>query len=150
MAVMDLSNLSPAIGSTKNRKRLGRGAGSGTGKTAGKGHKGQNARSGGGVKPGFEGGQMPLQRRLPKRGFAPLNKKVYVLINLRDLQNLFEAGTVVDLEALGKAGLVAKLKDGIKILADGDLDKALTVKAHKFSKAAQQKIEAAGGKAEVI
>ncbi len=147
---MDLSNLSPAIGSTKNRKRLGRGAGSGTGKTAGKGHKGQNARSGGGVKPGFEGGQMPLQRRLPKRGFAPLNKKVYVLINLRDLQNLFEAGTVVDLEALGKAGLVAKLKDGIKILADGDLDKALTVKAHKFSKAAQQKIEAAGGKAEVI
>ncbi len=147
---MDLSNLSPAIGSTKNRKRLGRGAGSGSGKTAGKGHKGQNARSGGGVKPGFEGGQMPLQRRLPKRGFAPLNKKVYVLINLRDLQNLFEAGTVVDLEALGKAGLVAKLKDGIKILADGDLDKALTVKAHKFSKAAQQKIEAAGGKAEVI
>lgn len=147
---MDLSNLSPAIGSTKNRKRLGRGAGSGTGKTAGKGHKGQNARSGGGVKPGFEGGQMPLQRRLPKRGFAPLNKKVYVLINLRDLQNLFEAGTVVDLEALGKAGLVAKVKDGIKILADGDLDKALTVKAHKFSKAAQQKIEAAGGKAEVI
>jgi len=147
---MDLSNLSPAIGSTKNRKRLGRGAGSGTGKTAGKGHKGQNARSGGGVKPGFEGGQMPLQRRLPKRGFAPLNKKVYVLVNLRDLQDLFEAGAVVDLESLGKAGLIAKLKDGIKILADGDLDKALTVKAHKFSKAAQQKIEAAGGKAEVI
>ena len=147
---MDLSNLSPAIGSTKNRKRLGRGAGSGTGKTAGKGHKGQNARSGGGVKPGFEGGQMPLQRRLPKRGFTPLDKKVYVLVNLRDLQNLFEAGSVVDLEALGKAGLITKLKDGIKILADGDLDKALTVKAHKFSKAAQQKIEAAGGKAEVI
>jgi large subunit ribosomal protein L15 len=150
MAVMDLSNLSPAIGSTKNRKRLGRGAGSGTGKTAGKGHKGQNARSGGGVKPGFEGGQMPLQRRLPKRGFTPLDKKVYVLVNLRDLQNLFEAGSVVDLEALGKAGLITKLKDGIKILADGDLDKALTVKAHKFSKAAQQKIEAAGGKAEVL
>ncbi|OEU63039.1 MAG: 50S ribosomal protein L15 [Desulfuromonadales bacterium C00003094] len=147
---MDLSNLSPAIGSTKNRKRLGRGAGSGTGKTAGKGHKGQNARSGGGVKPGFEGGQMPLQRRLPKRGFTPLDKKVYVLVNLRDLQNLFEAGSVVDLEALGKAGLITKLKDGIKILADGDLDKALTVKAHKFSKAAQQKIEAAGGKAEVL
>lgn len=147
---MDLSNLRPAIGSTKNRKRIGRGAGSGTGKTAGKGHKGQNARSGGGVKPGFEGGQMPLQRRLPKRGFTPLDKKVYVLVNLRDLQNLFEAGAVVDLEALGKAGLIKKLQDGIKILADGDLDKALTVKAHKFSKAAQQKIEAAGGKVEVI
>ncbi len=147
---MDLSNLRPAIGSTKNRKRIGRGAGSGTGKTAGKGHKGQNARSGGGVKPGFEGGQMPLQRRLPKRGFTPLDKKVYVLVNLRDLQNLFEAGAVVDLEALGKAGLIKKLRDGIKILADGDLDKALTVKAHKFSKVAQQKIEAAGGKAEVI
>lgn len=147
---MDLSNLRPAIGSTKNRKRIGRGAGSGTGKTAGKGHKGQNARSGGGVKPGFEGGQMPLQRRLPKRGFTPLDKKVYVLVNLRDLQNLFEAGSVVDLEALGKAGLVKKIQDGIKILADGDLDKALTVKAHKFSKAAQQKIEAAGGKVEVI
>ena len=147
---MDLSNLRPAIGSTKNRKRIGRGAGSGTGKTAGKGHKGQNARSGGGVKPGFEGGQMPLQRRLPKRGFTPLDRKVYVLVNLRDLQNLFEAGAVVDLEALGKAGLVRKLQDGIKILADGDLDKALTVKAHKFSKAAQQKIEAAGGKVEVI
>ncbi len=147
---MDLSNLRPAIGSTKNRKRIGRGAGSGTGKTAGKGDKGQNARSGGGVKPGFEGGQMPLQRRLPKRGFTPLDRKVYVLVNLRDLQNLFEAGAVVDLEALGKAGLVRKLQDGIKILADGDLDKALTVKAHKFSKAAQQKIEAAGGKVEVI
>ena len=147
---MDLSNLRPAIGSTKNRKRIGRGAGSGTGKTAGKGHKGQNARSGGGVKPGFEGGQMPLQRRLPKRGFTPLDKKVYALVNLRDLQSLFEAGAVVDMEALGKAGLVTKLKDGIKILADGDLDKALTVKAHKFSKAAQQKIEAAGGKIEVL
>ncbi|APG27680.1 50S ribosomal protein L15 [Syntrophotalea acetylenivorans] len=147
---MDLSNLRPAIGSTKNRKRIGRGAGSGTGKTSGKGHKGQNARSGGGAKPGFEGGQMPLQRRLPKRGFTPLDKKVYALVNLRDLQNLFEAGTVVDMEALGKAGLVKKIQDGIKILADGDLDKALTVKAHKFSKAAQQKIEAAGGKVEVI
>lgn len=147
---MDLSNLSPAIGSTKNRKRIGRGAGSGTGKTSGKGHKGQNARSGGGVKPGFEGGQMPLQRRLPKRGFTPLDKKVYALVNLRDLQILFEAGAVVDMEALCKAGLVAKLKDGIKILADGDIDKALTVKAHKFSKAAQQKIEAAGGTVEAL
>jgi large subunit ribosomal protein L15 len=147
---MDLSNLKPAIGSTKNRKRIGRGPGSGTGKTSGKGHKGQNARSGGGVKPGFEGGQMPLQRRLPKRGFTPLAKKVYALVNLRDLQNLFEADSVVDLEALGKAGLVNKVYDGIKVLGDGDLDKALTVKAHKFSKSAQQKIEAAGGKVEVL
>lgn len=147
---MDLSNLRPATGSTKNRKRLGRGPGSGNGKTAGKGHKGQNARSGGGVKPGFEGGQMPLQRRLPKRGFKSLNKKVYALVNLRDLQESFEAGSVVDVEAFGQSGLVSKLYDGIKVLADGDLDKALTVKAHKFSQAAVAKIEAAGGKAEVI
>lgn len=146
---MDLSNLKPALGSTKNRKRLGRGPGSGNGKTAGKGHKGQNARSGGGVKAGFEGGQMPLQRRLPKRGFTSLNKKEYVLVNLRDLE-LFEAGSVVDLESLGKAGLINKVGDGVKILADGDFSKALTVKAHKFSKSAIVKIEAAGGKAEVI
>lgn len=146
---MDLSNLKPAIGSTKSRKRLGRGAGSGTGKTAGKGHKGQKARSGGSIKAGFEGGQMPLQRRLPKRGFTPLEKKVYALVNLRDLE-LFEAGTVVDFEALGHAGLVKTLGDGIKILGDGELTKALTVKAHKFSKSAVAKIEAAGGKAEVI
>jgi large subunit ribosomal protein L15 len=146
---MDLSNLKPALGSTKNRKRLGRGPGSGNGKTAGKGHKGQNARSGGGVKAGFEGGQMPLQRRLPKRGFTSLNKKEYVLVNLRELE-LFEAGSVVDLESLGKAGLINKVGDGVKILADGDFSKALTVKAHKFSKSAIAKIEAAGGKAEVI
>jgi len=146
---MDLSNLKPAIGSTKNRKRIGRGAGSGTGKTAGKGHKGQNARSGGGIKAGFEGGQMPLQRRLPKRGFTSLNKKVYALVNLRDLE-LFEAGTVVDVAALGKAGLIKNVGDGIKILGDGELTKALTIKAHKFSKSALERIEAAGGKAEVI
>jgi len=146
---MDLSNLKPAIGSTKSRKRLGRGPGSGTGKTAGKGHKGQKARSGGSIKAGFEGGQMPLQRRLPKRGFTPLEKKVYALVNLRDLE-LFEAGSVVDFEALGQAGLVKALGDGIKILGDGELTKALTVKAHKFSKSAVAKIEAAGGKAEVI
>lgn len=146
---MDLSNLKPAIGSTKSRKRLGRGAGSGTGKTAGKGHKGQKARSGGSIKAGFEGGQMPLQRRLPKRGFTPLEKKVYALVNLRDLE-FFEAGTVVDFETLGQAGLVKALGDGIKILGDGELTKALTVKAHKFSKSAVAKIEAAGGKAEVI
>jgi large subunit ribosomal protein L15 len=146
---MDLSNLKPAAGSTKNRKRIGRGPGSGTGKTAGKGHKGQKARSGGGIKPGFEGGQMPLQRRLPKRGFTSLDKKEYVLLNLRDLDQ-FEAGSVVDIEALGQAGLIGKVKDGVKILADGELAKALTVHAHKFSKAAAAKIEAAGGKAEVL
>lgn len=146
---MDLSNLKPAPGSTKNRKRIGRGPGSGTGKTSGKGHKGQNARSGGGVKPGFEGGQMPLQRRIPKRGFTSLDKKVYNLVNLRDL-DAFEAGTVVDVEQYGKSGLVTNMKDGIKVLADGQLTKALTVKAHKFSKSAIEKIEAAGGKAEVI
>lgn len=146
---MDLSNLKPAIGSTKTRKRIGRGYASGTGKTSGKGHKGQKARSGGSIKAGFEGGQMPLQRRLPKRGFTSLNKKVYALVNLRDL-DAFDAGTVIDLEVYGAAGLVNYLGDGIKILADGEITKALTVKAHKFSKAAQQKIEAAGGKIEVI
>lgn len=146
---MDLSNLQPSFGSTHSKKRIGRGHGSGTGKTAGKGHKGQKARSGGGVKPGFEGGQMPLQRRLPKRGFTPLTRKVFALVNLRDLE-LFEAGSVVDLEALGKAGLIGQLKDGVKILGDGDLTRALTVKAHKFSKTAQAKIEAAGGSVEVL
>lgn len=146
---MDLSNLKPAPGSTKNRKRIGRGPGSGLGKTSGKGHKGQNARSGGGVKPGFEGGQMPLQRRLPKRGFTSLNRKVYALVNLRDLDQ-FEAGSVVGLEALGQAGLIGGIKDGVKILADGDLSKALTVQAHKFSKSAAEKIEAAGGQVEVL
>lgn len=146
---MDLSNLKPAIGSTKNRKRLGRGPGSGLGKTSGKGHKGQNSRSGGGVKPGFEGGQMPLQRRLPKRGFTSLSKKEYALVKVSDLE-LFEEKSVIDLEALGKAGLVSRLKDGAKILGDGELTKSLTVKAHKFSKSAVQKIEAAGGKIEVL
>lgn len=146
---MDLSNLKPALGSTKDRKRIGRGHGSGTGKTAGKGHKGQKARSGGSIKAGFEGGQMPMHRRLPKRGFKSLDKKVYALVNLRDLE-LFEAGSVVDVQALGKAGLVKKVEDGIKILGDGELTKALTVKAHKFSKSALEKIAAAGGKAEVI
>ncbi len=146
---MDLSQLKPAPGSTKNRKRIGRGPGSGTGKTSGKGHKGQKARSGGSIKPGFEGGQMPLQRRLPKRGFTAINKKDYNLINLRDL-DCFDAEATISLELYGKAGLVKKMKDGIKILADGELSKALTVQAHKFSRAAVEKIEAAGGKAEVI
>lgn len=146
---MDLSNLQPAFGSTRNRKRIGRGHGSGTGKTAGKGHKGQKARAGGSVKAGFEGGQMPLQRRLPKRGFTPLSRVEYALVNLRDLE-LFDAGSVVDVEALGKAGLIGQLKDGVKILGDGELSKALTIKAHKFSKSAEAKIAAAGGSAEVI
>lgn len=146
---MDLSNLRPAYGSTSSRKRLGRGHGSGTGKTAGKGHKGQNARSGGGVKAGFEGGQMPLQRRLPKRGFTPLSRTEYALVNLRDLEP-FEAGSIVDMETMGKAGLVSSPKDGIKILGDGELTKPLTVKANKFSKSAQASIEAAGGTVEVI
>ncbi len=146
---MDLSNLQPALGSHRNRKRIGRGHGSGTGKTAGKGHKGQKARSGGSIKAGFEGGQMPLQRRLPKRGFTPLSRKEYALVNLRDLE-LFETGSVVDVEALGKAGLIGQLKDGIKVLGDGDLTKSLTVRAHKFSKSAQDKIAAAGGTVEVV
>lgn len=146
---MDLSNLQPALGSTRNRKRIGRGHGSGTGKTSGKGHKGQKARAGGSVKAGFEGGQMPLQRRLPKRGFTPLSRVEYALVNLRDLE-LFDAGSVVDIETLGKAGLIGQLKDGVKVLGDGELTKALTIKAHKFSKSAQEKITAAGGTAEVI
>lgn len=146
---MDLSCLKPAIGSTKSRKRIGRGAGSGLGKTSGKGHKGQKARSGGSIKAGFEGGQMPLQRRLPKRGFRSLDKKVYAVVNLRDLE-LFDAGSVIDIEAFGIAGLVRDICDGIKVLGDGELTKALTVKAHKFSKSALEKIEKAGGKAEVI
>jgi len=146
---MDLSNLQPAYGSTHSKKRIGRGHGSGTGKTSGKGHKGQNARSGGGVKAGFEGGQMPLHRRLPKRGFTPLQRKVYSVVNLRDLE-LFESGSEVDLETLGQAGLIGQMKDGVKILGDGELTKALKVKAHKFSKTAQSKIEAAGGSVEVI
>lgn len=146
---MDLSNLQPAPGSHRNRKRIGRGHGSGTGKTAGKGHKGQKARSGGSIKAGFEGGQMPLQRRLPKRGFTPLTHKEYALVNLRDLE-LFESGSVVDIETLGRAGLIGQIKDGVKVLGDGELSKALTVKAHKFSKSAAEKISAAGGVAEVI
>ncbi|KIH77126.1 LSU ribosomal protein L15P [Geoalkalibacter ferrihydriticus] len=146
---MNLSELRPALGSTKDRKRIGRGHGSGTGKTSGKGHKGQNARSGGGVKAGFEGGQMPLQRRLPKRGFTPLKKKVYSLVNLGQL-DVFESGAVVDGEALILAGLIKRVGDGIKVLGEGELSKSLTIKAHKFSKSALVKIEGAGGKAEVI
>ena len=141
--------MSPAPGSVKNRKRLGRGAGSGLGKTSGKGHKGQNSRSGGGVKPGFEGGQMPLQRRLPKRGFTPLKKKVFSLVNLKDLET-FEDGATIDPDMLMRAGFIKKVNDGVKILGDGDLSKSLTVKAHKFSTTAAEKITAAGGKTEVL
>jgi len=144
-----LNSLKPAIGSTKNRKRIGRGTGSGHGKTATKGHKGQKARSGGNVEPGFEGGQMPMQRRLPKRGFNPLSRKEYSLVNLSQLE-AFDSGDSVDVEALLKKGLIAKVRDGVKVLADGEITKSLKVKAHKFSATAKSKIEAAGGTAEEI
>ncbi|MCR3954740.1 MAG: 50S ribosomal protein L15 [Gudongella sp.] len=149
---MKLNDLRPnAGGGSKARKRLGRGIGSGTGKTSGKGHKGQNARSGGGVRPGFEGGQMPLFRRMPKRGFTNIFQTVYAIVNLEDL-NRFEENTVVTPELLFEEGVVkkGKAKDGVKILGDGELNVKLTVQAHKFSKSAAEKIEAAGGKVEVI
>lgn len=147
---MKLHELSPMAGSTKERKRIGRGAGSGQGKTAGKGHKGQKARAGRGMRPGFEGGQMPLQRRLPKRGFNNIFRKVIVAINVADLNEKFADGAVVDAEALKNAGLVKNYFDGVKILGNGELAKKLTVKANAFSETAKQKIEAAGGSAEVI
>jgi large subunit ribosomal protein L15 len=146
---MKLHELSPAEGSVKKAKRVGRGAGSGSGKTSGKGHKGQNARSGGGVRPGFEGGQMPLQRRIPKRGFVNTFKTEYANINVRELNNL-EDGTVVDTAFLLKSGLVKKELDGIKVLGNGELTKKLTVKVKAFSQTAKEKIEKAGGKVEVI
>ena len=146
---MNLHELSPAIGSKKVAKRIGRGHGSGQGKTAGKGHKGQKARSGGGVRPGFEGGQMPLHRRIPKRGFNNIFAKKIVAINVAAL-NAFEDGAQVDAQALINAGIIKKEYDGIKILSNGKLTKKLTVKANAFSESAKQKIEAAGGIAEVI
>lgn len=146
---MKLHELKPAEGSRQERKRKGRGIGSGNGKTAGRGHKGQNARSGGGVRLGFEGGQTPLFRRLPKRGFTNINRKEYAVVNL-DALNVFEVGTEVTPELLIETGLVKKELAGIKILAKGSLDKKLTVKAHKFSSAAKEAIEAAGGQTEVI
>ena len=147
---MKLHTLAPAEGATKERKRLGRGVGSGTGKTSGKGHKGQNARSGGGVRPGFEGGQLPLFRRLPKRGFSNANFKVrYAVINLSDLIR-FEDGAVVTPEILKEMGLVKNQLDGIKVLGNGTLEKKVNVKAHKFSSVAKEQIEKMGGKAEVI
>lgn len=147
---MKLYNIKTAEGATKTRKRLGRGIGSGTGKTSGKGHKGQNARSGGGVRPGFEGGQLPLFRRLPKRGFSNAMFKVrYATINLSDL-NKFENDTVITPELLKEMGLVKNQLNGIKILGNGTLEKKLVVKAHKFSNVAKEQIEKLGGKAEVI
>ena len=146
---MKLHELSPAPGSNRDSFRKGRGAGSGNGKTAGRGHKGQNARSGGGVRPGFEGGQMPLQRRIPKRGFKNIFATKYAAINVEVL-NKFEDGAVVDEKALVEAGLVKKTYDGIKILGRGELTRKLTVSAAAFSEGAKSKIEAAGGKAEVV
>lgn len=146
---MKLHELKPAAGSKKAPKRIGRGAGSGLGKTAGKGQKGQKSRSGGGVRPGFEGGQMPLYRRLPKRGFTNIFAKEYVSINV-DRLNIFEDGTEVTPEVLIENGVISKVKDGVKILGNGNLEKKLIVKAKKFSKVAAEKIEAAGGKFEVI
>lgn len=146
---MKLYDLHPAEGSRTAPKRVGRGAGSGLGKTSGRGHKGQKARSGGLPRPGFEGGQMPLIRRLPKRGFYNPWSKEYCIVNVEDLAK-FEAGSVVDFAALKEAGLVNKEFDGLKVLGNGELNVALTVKAAKFTKAAIEKIEAAGGKAEVI
>lgn len=148
---MKLHELAPAPGSTKVHFRVGRGHGSGSGKTAGKGHKGQNARSGGGVRPGFEGGQMPLSRRLPRRGFNNFNFATkYAVVNLFDLESKFEDGAVVDVEAIVASGLVKKCYDGIKVLGNGEISKKLTVKAAAFSQSAKEKIEAAGGKAEVM
>ena len=146
---MKLNELSPAVGSAKDAYRRGRGPGSGNGKTAGKGHKGQNARSGGGVRPGFEGGQLPLYRKLPKRGFKNRFAVNYAIVNVSDL-NKFENGAVVDLEALLAAKLVRKELDGVKILGNGELTKSLTVKATVFSATAKEKIEAAGGKTEEV
>ena len=147
---MKLHEMHPQDGSTHRRKIVGRGPGSGLGKTSGKGHKGQNARSGGGVRPGFEGGQLPLFRRLPKRGFSNARfKKVYAVVNLSDL-NVFNDGDVVTPEILIEKGIVKKELSGIKVLSSGNLEKKLTIKAHKFSDKAREKIETSGGKIEVI
>jgi large subunit ribosomal protein L15 len=146
---MKLSDLRPAEGAKTARKRVGRGKGSGLGKTSGKGHKGLKARSGGGVKPGYEGGQMPMQRRLPKRGFNNIFRKEYATIQVKDL-NVFEAGTVVDVELIWASGLVKDLKNGIKLLANGEITRPLTVKVDKASKAASEKVIAAGGTLEVV
>jgi len=145
-----LHELSPNEGSVKDGFRRGRGPGSGNGKTAGKGHKGQNARSGGGVRPGFQGGQLPLYRKLPKRGFHNKFGVVYAVVNVDDLDKKFEEGATVDAEALLESGIISKVCDGIKVLGRGEITKKLTVKAAVFSETAKGKIEAAGGKTEVI
>ena len=146
---MELYNLSPAAGSTKEAFRKGRGHGSGNGKTGGRGHKGQKARSGGTIRPGFEGGQMPLQRRLPKRGFNNIFATKYVTIKVSDLEK-FEAGATVDAQALLDAGIISKTLDGVKVLGNGELTKAVNVKVAAYTASAKEKIEKAGGKAEVI
>ena len=146
---MNLNELKPVAGARHAKKRVGRGIGSGMGKTSTRGHKGQNARSGGGVRPGYEGGQTQLFKRLPKRGFTNVNRKDYALVKLGDLNDKFEAGAVVDLASLKEAGLVKKEYEGVKILSNGELSKALTIKATKFSKAAEEKVKAAGGTVEV-
>ena len=146
---MKISELSPVPGSVKEAKRKGRGPGSGNGKTGGRGHKGQKARSGGSIRPGFEGGQMPLARRIPKRGFNNIFAKKFAFVNVSAL-DVFEDGATVDAAALLEKGLIGKELDGVKILGNGEITKKLTVKAEKFSESAKQKIEAAGGKAEVI
>lgn len=146
---MNLGNLSPARGASRPRKRIGRGPGSGLGKTSGRGHKGRGARAGGNTPPGYEGGQMPLQRRLPKRGFHNPFRREYCVVNLGELEMRFEAGAVIDPEALRKSGLIRGRRP-VKILADGDLTKSLTVKAHAFSAAAKERIAAVGGQIEVM
>lgn len=146
---MKLNELKPVEGARHYKKRVGRGTGSGLGKTSTRGHKGQNARSGGGVRPGFEGGQTPLFKRLPKRGFTNINRLEYAVVNVSDL-NTFEAGSVVDLQALKQKGLVKKEYEGVKVLGNGELKVALTVKAKKFSETAKEKISAAGGSIEVL
>ncbi|EAF4824926.1 50S ribosomal protein L15 [Listeria monocytogenes] len=146
---MKLHELKPSEGSRKERNRVGRGTGSGNGKTSGRGHKGQKARSGGGVRLGFEGGQLPLFRRIPKRGFTNINRKEFAIVNL-DVLNRFEDGTEVTPELLVETGIIRNEKSGIKILSNGNIEKKLTVKANKFSAAAKEAIEAADGKTEVI
>ena len=147
---MKLHELSPAEGSVKDAFRKGRGPGSGNGKTAGKGHKGQNARSGGGVRPGFEGGQIPLSRRLPKRGFNNVFAKEYAIVNVETINGAFEDGAVVNAETLIEKGIVKKLYDGVKVLGRGEITKKVTVQAAIFSASAKEKIEAVGGKCEVV
>ena len=146
---MKINELSPAEGSRKKRKRVGRGPGSGHGKTCCRGHKGQRSRSGGGVRPGFEGGQMPLHRRLPKRGFTNIFRKEYNILNVEDL-NRFEPNALLDAEAFKQAGLIKKMMDGIKLLGTGEITRPVVVRIQKVSKTAKEKVEAAGGKVELV